>query len=127
MMKKSLILLILCFFNTSIYSQLSEKEINKAWCTKQMGVTEFRTKYGTYVDCLTDEYAVESEFDFNWKESIGQSLHYAQATERKAAILFIKTNRSKKDYANELNEVIKFFDLPIKVFVIDERLSNPAN
>ena len=37
------------------------------------------------------------------------------------AILFIKTNRSKKDYANELNEVIKFFDLPIKVFVIDGR------
>ena len=67
MIKKSLILLILCFFNTSIYSQFSEKEINKAWCTKQMGVSEFRTKYGTYVDCLTDEYAVESEFDFNWK------------------------------------------------------------
>ena len=121
MMKKSHILLILYFFNTSIYSQLSEKEINKAWCTKQMGVLEFRTKYGTYVDCLTDEYAVESEFDFNWKESIGQSLHYAQATERKAAILFIKTNRSKKDYVNELNEVIKFFDLPIKVFIIDGR------
>lgn len=121
MAKKSLILILLCFFNTFIYTQFNEKELNEEWCKKQMGVPEYRTKYGTYVDCLTDEYAVESEFDFNWKESIGQSLHYAQATERKAAILFIKTNRSKKDYINELNDVIKFFDLPIKVFVIDAR------
>ena len=31
------------------------------------GITEFRTKDGTYVDCLTEEYAVEVEFDYNWK------------------------------------------------------------
>ena len=67
--------------------KLSEGSINARWCESRRGIAEFRTKDGTYVDCLTDTYAVEAEFDNNWKEAIGQSLHYAESTNKKAAII----------------------------------------
>ena len=98
----------------------SEKSISKRWCANKGGTSEFRTKDGTYVDCLTDIYAVEAEFDNKWKEAIGQSLHYAEATNKKAAILLIKRKQSNKDYYNEMMSVINKYNLPIKVFLIDE-------
>ena len=85
------------------------------------GISQFTTKDRTYVDCLTDEYAVETEYDYNWKEAVGQSLHYAETTDRKAAILLIQWSSSKKNYLSELNRVIQKFDLPIKVYVTGEQ------
>ena len=91
-MKKLLALLLL-----SPLTYSAEKDVNKHWCTSMSGDYEFRTKDGTYIDCLTDEFAIEAEYDFKWKESIGQSLHYAETTNKKAAILFIdyQTNAVK--------------------------------
>ena len=97
----------------------SESTINTRWCDSRGGIAEFRTKDGTYVDCLTDTYAVEAEFDNNWKEAIGQSLHYAESTNKRAAILLIKRQKSKKDYYGELERVIIKYQLPIRIFVID--------
>ena len=54
------------------------------------------------------------------KEAIGQSLHYAEATNKKAAILLIKRKQSNKDYYNEMMSVINKYNLPIRVFTIDE-------
>ena len=84
------------------------------------GDDQFRTKDGTYVDCLTDDLAVEAEYDYNWKEAIGQSLHYAESTNRKAGILFIKRSKSKKDYLSEMARVIDKYKLPIEIFIITE-------
>ena len=98
----------------------SESFINARWCDSRGGISEFRTKDGTYVDCLTDIYAVEAEFDNNWKEAVGQSLHYAESTNKRAAILLIKRQKSKKDYYSELERVINKFQLPIRVFVINQ-------
>ena len=85
-----------------------------------MGDDQFRTKDGTYVDCITDEYAIEAEYDYNWKESIGQSLHYAESTNKKAGILFIKRRKSTKDYYTEMMRVINKYQLQITIFVIEE-------
>ena len=101
-------------------NKTSEKAIIDKWCQKNRGISEFRTKDGTYVDCLTDIYALEAEFDDNWKESIGQSLHYAESTDKKAAILLIKRKKSKKDYHGLLKRVIDKYNLPITIFLIDE-------
>ena len=98
----------------------SESTINAIWCDSRGGISEFRTKDGTYVDCLTDTYAVEAEFDNNWKEAVGQSLHYAESTNKRAAILFIKRQKSKKDYYSELERVIIKYQLPIRIFVVDQ-------
>lgn len=110
-------------FSLSLMSPLvfsAEKDINIAWCASVGGVDEFRTKDGTYVDCLTDEYAIEVEYDYKWKEAIGQSLHYAESTNKKAAILFIKRAKSRKDYYNEMMRVIDKYNLPTTVFIVDE-------
>tara|TARA_B110000003_G_scaffold157909_1_gene158309 strand:- start:200 stop:586 length:387 start_codon:yes stop_codon:yes gene_type:complete len=113
-------ILIALLLLSSPIAYSAEKDINELWCTSMNGDYEFRTKDGTYIDCLTDEFAVEAEYDYKWKESIGQSLHYAETTNKKAAILFIKRNKSNKDYLGELNRVISKFDLPIKVFITEE-------
>ena len=110
--------IIILIFSINIFS--NEMDINKAWCSDLGGNDQFRTKDGTYVDCLTDEYAIEVEYDNKWKEGIGQALHYAESTNRKAAILFIKRAKSRKDYYNEMMRVINRYDLPIKIFVIEE-------
>ena len=116
--KKNLLLLLFCL--SFGFVEASEKDINESWCSSNQGIVEFRTKDGTYVDCLTNEYAIEAEFDYNWKESIGQSLHYAESTGKKAAILFIKRSNSYKNYFAELERVVVEFKLPIKLIIINE-------
>ena len=44
---------------------------------------------GTYVDCVTDEYAIEVDFSKKWAEAIGQSLMYAAELERQPGIILI--------------------------------------
>ena len=109
------LLLFLTQFNHS-----SEHDLNEIWCLNKGGETQYRNKDGTYVDCLTKEFAIEAEYDYNWKESIGQALHYAESTNKKAGILFIQRSDSKKDYYNEMMRVINKYNLPIKIFVIYE-------
>ena len=98
-----------------------EKEVNAAWCNKNDGEIEYRTRYGSYVDCLLEEYAVESEYDYKWKEGVGQSLHYAESTGKKAAILFIRRAKTKKDFMSELKKTIEYHELPITIFEVYER------
>ena len=112
--------LLLATILISCFSEGSERSINELWCSEQGGLTEHRTSYGTYVDCLTKDLAIEVEYDYNWKESIGQALHYAEATNRNPGILFIKRSKSKKNYLNELHNTIDKFNLPITVFVISD-------
>ena len=114
MKKKLLFLAIMPFTLMS-----SERDINNKWCMNIGGYDEFRTKDGTYVDCLTKDYAIEAEYDYNWKEAIGQALHYADATDRKPGILLIKRKESNKDYHTQLMHVIKKYDLPIEIFVTE--------
>ncbi len=104
----------------SFMSDASEELINAEWCIEQEGITEYRTIYGTYIDCLTEDFAIEVEYDYNWKESIGQSLHYAEAINKTAGILLINRDVSSVDYLAQLNAVINKYDLQIKVFVTNE-------
>jgi len=122
-MKKSLVLSFFTLLSLALYAASSERNITSRWCSVMNGIGEHRTSYGTYVDCLTEQYAVEAEFDYNWKESIGQSLHYAEATGRKAAILFIHRKESNKNYLLELQNVIEAYNLPIKIFEIDQQVN----
>ena len=113
-------LLIFLVFSNISFINAAEKDINKLWCFNNGGISEFRTKYGTYVDCLTSEYAYEIEFDYNWKEAIGQSLHYADATGKSPAILLIIKKKTKKVYYKEINKVIRKYNLPIKILLMNE-------
>ena len=106
-MKK--LILFTVFF--TLIGQASEKSINKSWCSDQGGLTEYRTSYGTYVDCLTEDLAIEVEYDYNWKESIGQALHYAEATNKKPGTLIINRAKTKKNYTKKIKIYKKFSKL----------------
>ena len=112
------VLIVVIFFFPFVNSD--EREISQQWCNSLGGISEYRTSYGTYVDCLTSEYAIEVEYDYNWKEAIGQSLHYAETTKKNPAILFIKRKSSKKNYLQEMMSTINAFNLPIYVEIIFE-------
>jgi len=117
-MNKNFLRILVFFMSINVYA--SEKEISSRWCDEQKGIAEFRTINATYVDCLTSEYAVEIEFDYKWKESIGQSLHYAHATGKKPAILYIKRPKSRVDYYTQLIDTITHHGLNIKIFIIEK-------
>tara|TARA_B100001113_G_C21106338_1_gene621046 strand:- start:230 stop:577 length:348 start_codon:yes stop_codon:yes gene_type:complete len=112
--------LLLATILISCFIEGSERSINELWCSEQGGLTEHRTSYGTYVDCLTKDLAIEVEYDYNWKESIGQALHYAEATGRSSGILLIIRSKSNVKYLDQLNAVINKYNLPIKVFVTNQ-------
>ena len=110
--------LFLTFMMPFIFT--AERDVNEVWCLNNGGNDNYRTDDDTYVDCLTDKYAIEAEYDYNWKEAIGQALHYAESTNRKAGILFIKRAESGKDYHGQMMRVINKYKLPIEIFVVEE-------
>ena len=85
-----------------------EKRYNEAfyqnlWCEEFGGETEVRLPDKTRCDCLTEEYAIEFDFAKKWCEAVGQSLHYARLTEKKAGIvLIIGQDPSKREKDLEL-------------------------
>jgi len=76
------------------------------------------------VDCLTDEYAIEYDYDHKWAEAIGQSLYYASATGKKAGIVLIVGKNSTR-YLTRINDAIEMIPCnvcpAIKVWVVDEK------
>ncbi len=73
-----------------------EKYYQTKLCNDLGGVMEQRLLDRTRVDCLTDEYAIEVDFAKKWAESVGQSLYYAEMTNKKPAVGLILYN-TKKD------------------------------
>ena len=91
-----------------------EKVYQEHFCSKFGGITEYRLKDKTRVDCLLDEYAIEVDFAQKWAESIGQSLYYASQTSRKAAVLLIMEDMQQdKKYLERLENVSKLYNIDI--------------
>lgn len=99
------LLLISCFPTIA-----SEADYVKAHC---QGIIEYRLPDLTRVDCLDDEHAWEYDFGKKWAEAIGQALHYASHTGRRAGIvLIIEDNRDRLGY-NRAKKVISHYGLNI--------------
>ena len=91
-----------------------EKLYQEHFCKKFGGITEYRLKDKTRVDCLLDDYAIEVDFAKKWAESIGQSLYYASATSRKPAVLLIMENQERdKKYLRRLESVSEKHNIDI--------------
>jgi len=116
-MKKIIAASLLILLSTSANAKRLHKEryYQKKNCT---GVVEYRLPDRTRVDCLTDEYAEEFDFYSKTAESIGQSLHYARMTGKKASIALIVEKESQMKYYHRLMDNIKFYKLPITVRII---------
>jgi len=72
-----------------------EKVYQEHFCQQLGGITEYRLRDKTRVDCLLKDYAIEVDFAAKWAESIGQSLYYASETSKKAAVLLIMEDEEK--------------------------------
>ena len=79
------------------------------------GEVEVRLEDGSRVDLLTKTYAVEVEHSENWKEAIGQALHYTMLTDRKAGIILVSEHRRSLKHFERLWAVIAKYRLPIEV------------
>lgn len=116
-MKKIIAASLLILLSTTANAKRLHKEryYQEKNCT---GVVEYRLPDKTRVDCLTDTHAWEHDFGNKWAEAIGQSLHYARMTGKKAGIYLILEKKSDNRYYNRLMDNIEFYSLPIDVFPI---------
>ncbi len=95
--------------------KLNERYYQNELCSKLNGVTEYRLRDATRVDCLTDEYAIEVDWAKKWAEGIGQALYYGLMTDKKPAVALIVGSKDKR-YIKRLKKVTN--KLNIKIFLI---------
>jgi len=118
MRKLFILTIIMGMLATGSTSFADEKSYNESWCSAHNGQTEVRNDDRTSVDCLTSEYAIETDYAHKWYEAIGQSLHYGIKTNKKPGILLIiKTEKDMELYRRLMN-TIKSYSLPITVWTI---------
>lgn len=84
------------------------------------GLVEWRLEDNTRVDCLTHTHAIEYDFSKKWAEAIGQSLHYASMTGKKAGIALIMRGNQAENQLDKMRGVILRYGLPIDVWLIDD-------
>ena len=119
-MKKLLILLWLTLAILPIACARTHNEAyyQDKWCSVNNGQTEYRLEDYTRVDCLTDTHTIEFDFAKKWAESIGQSLHYARMTDKKAGIVLIIEKDKDIVYYNRIKPLCE--QLGITLWKIDQ-------
>lgn len=109
---KYLLILAISICTNAAYS--AEKDYQLKHC---VGEIEFVLPDRTRVDCLTETHAIEYDFGRKWAESIGQSLHYAMWTGRRAGIVLI-ISESEGRFLKRVKAVISHYNLPIDVWSV---------
>ena len=113
-----LIMLLLIFTGcTHATKKYNERYYQTLLCNDLSGIMEYRLADKTRVDCLTDEYAMEVDFAKKWAESIGQSLYYADMTQKQPAVGLI-VGKNDVRFLKRLEKIADKFD--IKVFIIEK-------
>ena len=91
-----------------------EKDYQIKHCEGQI---EYILPDKTRVDCLTDTHAIEYDYGKKWAEAIGQSLHYAMFTGKRAGIVLIVDDTELR-FINRANAVIHHYNLPIDLWMV---------
>ena len=99
------------------HAKHNEKYYQTKMCNNLNGIMEYRLKDKTRVDCLTDDLAIEVDWAKKWAESIGQSLYYAQMTNKKPAVGLI-VGRNDKKFVARLKVVAN--KLNIKIIILEK-------
>lgn len=120
-MKKIILLFtlaIIIFLTGCSKTHHKEKYYQTQLCNDLGGMMEQSLLDRTRVDCLTDEYAIEVDFAKKWAESVGQSLHYAEMTNKKPGIgIIVSNNQKDKRHLKRLK--VLAFKYDIKIFEIN--------
>lgn len=117
-----LIILPLCVFaQTPKNHQYFEKDYQKVWCDAHCGTTEVILSDRARVDCVTATHAIEFDFAPKWAESIGQSLYYGYALNKKPGIVLIIENADKdQKYINRVKSVTKIYGITLWTMTSDD-------
>lgn len=92
----------------------------RAWCAAHGGQSEVVLDGGTRADCITDHYAVEVDWGHKWYEAVGQSLWYADKTDKQPGVMLILKPGDDR-YLRRLRSTIGYFKLPIRVWTVDAK------
>lgn len=87
-MYKNLVFVLLLLLSINVHAAERESYYVDEWCHGK-GATEYVLPDRTRVDCLTENFAIEFDWGYNWAESIGQSLYYGIMTERTPAVVLL--------------------------------------
>ena len=91
-MKKLIILVLFLLISLLSFSQrIQERYFENLFADDIKGETEVTLSDRSRVDIITDTFAIEVDFAKKWAESIGQSLFYSYALNKKPGILLITT------------------------------------
>jgi len=91
------------------------------WCTARDGKIEVVLPDMTRCDCLTETHAIEFDFAPKWAEAVGQSLHYARLTGKRAGIVLIMESQGDRRYYNRLEAEVEAYSLPIDIWLTDAK------
>ncbi len=84
------------------------------WCAKYFDSAQVTVS--DQYDCLSEKYVIEFDYADRWYESIGESLHYALQTGRKAGIVLIMEKESDIKYWIKLKKTVEHYSLPIEIW-----------
>lgn len=111
------LILSACAPNVKVVAERYEKNRQTEWCATMAGQLDVKLDDGTYVDCITDVYAVEVDLAEEWAEAIGWALYYAARTGKKPAVVLVMAKPEDQLYLSKLQTVATL--LEIKVWTVE--------
>jgi hypothetical protein len=122
---------LILFFSATLAYAHSDEDYSRAWCAKHKGEYQAALADGTRADCMLADKVVEVEIlDEAGKvyECIGQVLHYAQTSRKKAHLVLIPEGSMGDVYLARVRADIAHHKLPITLELFDSKIpiSKPA-
>ena len=118
-MKPTIILITLLLAATCFAAHKNtERYYQNIWCAEQSGQAEVILPDRTRCDCITATHAIEVDFAGKFYEALGQALHYAMFTGKKAGIMLIIEQETDFKYLDRLNAIVAHYGLPISVWIV---------
>jgi hypothetical protein len=96
-----------------------EKYYQAKWCYEQGGQAEVVLRDRTRCDCLTATHAIEFDFANKWAEGIGQALHYARLTGKRAGLVLILERPKDRKYLEHVMGVVRWHGLALDVWGLE--------
>lgn len=116
--------------SVSAYAEEAKKVLRKEsdyvekWCAGKGGEVEHKLPDKTRIDCyVRDKFGAEFDWSDKWAEAIGQSLHYAAATQTAPWVVLIRREKTKLEtfrrHTARVQNIIKQYELPIEMICLD--------
>lgn len=95
-----------------------EKWLKDKWCRKHGGKTNAKLNDFSRCDCLTWKNGIKIQFKpERWMDAIGTAMNYSMRTGLRGGIVLVIKTRKEKGYWIRLKTTIKYFQLPIDVWL----------